>query len=102
MRMLTILLAACALCAVACASRETRRNADFEPAPADVRTDWELARERCSQCHNPDWVFDDMRNYPDRDVLELLVEDMASRPKSRIQDDEVLRIVNALDWHRTR
>jgi len=98
---LNLVLAAAALLMVACASRATQRDTDFDNAPHEVHTDWELTKERCSQCHTPDYVLNDMHLYESRQSLEYLVKEMAEIRGSRIQGHEIPRIVNALDWHRT-
>lgn len=77
-------------------------DTDFEPAPEQVKADWPMTKQRCSQCHTLDRVFLQMELQKDKGDVEWMVEDMASRRGSKIKSDEVPRIVNVLDWHRTR
>jgi hypothetical protein len=97
---LSLVLLLFTLLLAACASRATMHDADFADAPYDVTVDWELTKERCSQCHTPDYVFDDMHLYESREALEFLVEEMSMMRGSRIERHEIPRITSALDWHR--
>jgi hypothetical protein len=93
----------CALMLLAaCATQATRHDSDFDEAPEQVREDWQLTKQRCASCHELDRVFLNMHLFEDEWDIELMVEDMASRPGAGIGYDEVPRIVNALEWHRTR
>ncbi|MBK8206857.1 MAG: hypothetical protein IPK87_08660 [Planctomycetes bacterium] len=85
----------------ACASSKNY-DPEFNAAPQDVQSDWPLARERCSQCHSLDRVFEYVDASTSRDEIEMIVEDMAGRKKSEIQDDEIPRIVEVLDWRRQK
>ncbi len=61
-----------------------------------------IGRERCSQCHSLDRAFAHIDASTSRDEIEMMVEDMAGRKKSKIQDDEIPRIVEVLEWRRQR
>jgi len=93
-------LAALVLCAGACATRSLRYDEDFAAAPADVQQDWQLTKDRCNSCHKVDRAFLNMELYGDRGDVQLLVEDMASLEGSGISQEDMPRIVNALDWYR--
>lgn len=93
-------LAAFSFAIAACATQSLQYDDDFAPAPDDVRQDWELTKHRCNSCHKVDRAFLNMELYSDRGDLQLLVEDMADRKGSGIGNDDVPRIVNALDWYR--
>lgn len=100
MGVLKFLLPLCLLLAACAAS--SNYDPDFEPAPDEIKADWPLVKERCSQCHTLDRVFLQMELQGDKDDVEWMVEDMASRRGSNIKSNEVPRIVEVLDWHRTR
>jgi len=86
----------------ACAAQTTRWDKDFEPAPQQVQADWQLARQRCSSCHELDRIFLNLHLFEDRGDVQLLVEDMAAERGSGIRKSEIEPITNALEWHRTR
>lgn len=98
--MLMLLLPVLGLIA-ACASSKNY-DPEFNAAPEEVQSDWPLTRERCSQCHSLDRVFEYVDASTSRDEVEMMVEDMAGRKKSEIQDDEIPRIVEVLDWRRQK
>jgi hypothetical protein len=102
MGILKYALPALALAVLTACAQASRYDLDFNEAPDDVRRDWNLTKQRCSGCHKVDRAFLNMALFSDRGDVEGLVEDMAARRGSGISDDDVPRIVNALDWHRTR
>ncbi|MCC7509893.1 MAG: hypothetical protein IT464_10995 [Planctomycetes bacterium] len=87
---------------VAACATSKNYDPEFNAAPQDVQSDWPMTRERCSQCHSLERVFEYVDASTNRDEIEMMVEDMAGRKKSKIEDAEIPRIVQVLDWHRQK
>jgi hypothetical protein len=95
-------LAALGLVVSACAMT-SRYDQDFVTAPEPIHSDWPLARDRCSNCHEIERVMTDLRikpeRYPNLDYIELLVDDMARKRGSGISAAEIPRIADVLEWY---
>jgi hypothetical protein len=90
-----LVLLLCAACAMG-----SRHDAKFETAPEPIRSDWELTKLHCGQCHTLDRAFLNMELWSSRDDVEWLVIDMSSQPGANMSDAEIDRIIDVLDWYR--
>jgi hypothetical protein len=98
-----VLLGMLAVAVVSCASvAASRYDPEFEDAPPAVLEGWELTKVHCTQCHALDPVFLNMDLFRDRGDLQLLVADMAAEPGANIPPPDRERIVEALEWYRSR
>jgi hypothetical protein len=96
-------IALLAFVVTACASMAASRyDPEFEEAPPNVLEGWELTKVHCTQCHALDPLFMNMDLFTSRGDLQLLVADMASEPGANIPPPDRERIVDALEWYRSR
>lgn len=97
---------ACLLCLAAltvisaCAANAKKYDPEFALSSETVQEDWQLTKDKCLPCHSMDRYFNHLELYSERRDIEELVRDMARKRGANISDDEQVRIVNALDWHR--
>lgn len=84
----------------ACAASAKKYDPEFAMAPEPVVEDWQLVKDKCLPCHGMDRYFNHLELYSERRDIEEVVRDMARKRGAKISDDEQVRIVNALDWHR--
>jgi hypothetical protein len=89
---LSLLFGACAM--------TSRHDSKFESAPEPIRSDWELTKTHCSQCHTLDQAFNKMALWNSKYDVEEVVINMSAEPGANMSDDTVDRIIEVLDWYR--